>query len=74
MLKPTQDGKVPVLMGLASEDGFPHQGYVNFIDNHLDLNTATLQVHGVFDNAQALEFCPACLPACACRWASRTGP
>ena len=52
MLKPTQDGKVPVLMGLASEDGFPHQGYVNFIDNHLDLNTATLQVHGVFDNSQ----------------------
>jgi RND family efflux transporter MFP subunit len=52
MLKPTQDGKVPVLMGLASEDGFPNQGYVNFIDNHLDLNTATLQVHGMFDNTQ----------------------
>ncbi len=52
MLKPTQDGKVPVLMGVASEDGFPQQGYVNFIDNHLDLNTATLQVHGVFDNTQ----------------------
>ena len=52
MLKPTQDGKVPVLMGLASEEGFPHQGYVNFVDNHLDINTGTLQVRGLFDNSQ----------------------
>ena len=37
-------------MGLADEDGFPHAGTVNFIDNHLDLNTGTLQVRGMFQN------------------------
>ncbi len=50
LVQPTQDNKIPLLMGLAVEDGFPHEGTVNFIDNHLDLNTATLQVHGIFAN------------------------
>ena len=50
LVQPTQDNKIPLLMGLAVEDGFPHVGTVNFIDNHLDLNTATLQVHGIFAN------------------------
>lgn len=42
--------QVPVLMGLADEDGFPHSGMINFVDNRLDVATGTLQVRGVFDN------------------------
>ena len=51
MLKTTQNGQIPVLMGLTNEDGFPHAGTVNFVDNHLDTGTGTLQVRGEFDNA-----------------------
>ncbi len=42
--------EVPVLMGLADEDGFPHRGTINFVDNQLDVSTGTLQVRGTFDN------------------------
>lgn len=49
-LKTTQNGQIPVLMGLTNEDGFPHPGTVNFVDNHLDTGTGTLQVRGEFDN------------------------
>jgi RND family efflux transporter MFP subunit len=42
--------QVPVLMGLADEEGFPHSGMINFVDNRLDVATGTLQVRGVFDN------------------------
>ena len=37
-------------MGLADEEGFPHQGVINFVDNRLDANSGTLQVRGVFSN------------------------
>ena len=30
---------------------FPHAGTVNFVDNHLDTGTGTLQVRGEFENA-----------------------
>jgi membrane fusion protein, multidrug efflux system len=42
--------EVPVRMGLADEEGFPHQGAINFFDNRLDPGTGTLQVRGVFKN------------------------
>jgi RND family efflux transporter MFP subunit len=35
---------------LANETGFPHQGYVDFIDNRLDPNTGTLRARAVFKN------------------------
>jgi RND family efflux transporter MFP subunit len=50
MLKTNQKGQIPVLMGLTNEDGFPHPGTVNFVDNHLDTGTGTLQVRGEFNN------------------------
>jgi multidrug efflux system membrane fusion protein len=43
--------QVPVWIGLADEEGFPHEGKVNFFDNRLDTATGTLQLRGVFDNA-----------------------
>ena len=52
LLKTDQKGQIPVLMGLTNEEGFPHPGIVNFVDNHLDTSTGTLQVRGAFDNAK----------------------
>src|SRR5271166_7160189 len=40
----------PVSLGLATEEGFPHQGTVNFVDNQVNPRTGTLRVRGVFPN------------------------
>lgn len=41
---------VPVYIGLANEKGFPHEGYVDFINNQVTPSTATLQIRAVFKN------------------------
>jgi RND family efflux transporter MFP subunit len=46
--------KTPVFMGLASEEGFPHKGVVNFADNSVDSSTGTLRLRAVFDNPDHL--------------------
>jgi RND family efflux transporter MFP subunit len=40
----------PVALGLATEEGFPHQGKINFMDNQVNPKTGTLRVRGVFPN------------------------
>jgi len=41
----------PVHLGLADEDGaFPHQGYVDFLDNQLDARSGTIRTRAVFAN------------------------
>jgi RND family efflux transporter MFP subunit len=42
--------KWPVALGLATEQGFPHQGTINFEDNQVNPRTGTLRVRGVFPN------------------------
>jgi len=42
--------ELPVSLGLATEEGFPHQGTVNFVDNQVNPKTGTLRVRGVFPN------------------------
>jgi RND family efflux transporter MFP subunit len=44
------EGEIPVWLGLANEDGHPHRGVVNFIDNQVNPRTGTLRVRGVFPN------------------------
>jgi RND family efflux transporter MFP subunit len=39
-----------VSLGLATEEGFPHQGTINFADNQVNAQTGTLRVRGVFPN------------------------
>jgi multidrug efflux system membrane fusion protein len=41
---------IPVLMGLQGEDGFPHKGLVNFIDNQANPATGSIMVRGIFTN------------------------
>lgn len=42
--------KRPVLIGLANEAGFPHEGTVDFVDNRLDPTAGTIRVRAVVSN------------------------
>jgi multidrug efflux system membrane fusion protein len=42
---------VPVYLQLENEKDFPHQGTIDFINNQFDPSTGTLQVRGIFPNA-----------------------
>lgn len=44
----------PVWVGLANEEGYPHQGAVVFVDNELDPATGTVRLRGKLDNRQRL--------------------
>jgi multidrug efflux system membrane fusion protein len=46
-----------VRVGLANEQGYPHQGTVDFVDNHLDPATGTVRARAVLDN-KARVFTP----------------
>jgi RND family efflux transporter MFP subunit len=45
-----RDVELPVLLGLANEEGFPHRGTINFVDNQINPRTGTLRLRGVFVN------------------------
>ncbi|HEV7775889.1 MAG TPA: efflux RND transporter periplasmic adaptor subunit [Luteibacter sp.] len=45
-------GQAPVVaMGLANEDGYPHTGKIDFVDNQLRAGSGTIRLRAVFDNA-----------------------
>ena len=48
------DARMPVLLALADEQGYPHQGVIDFADNRLDPDTGTLRVRAVFPNHDGL--------------------
>jgi multidrug efflux system membrane fusion protein len=39
-----------VFMGLVDEEGYPHQGSLNFVDNRVDPATGTIRARAVFAN------------------------
>lgn len=39
-----------VFMGLVDENGYPHKGRLDFVDNQVDPNTGTIRARAVFDN------------------------
>jgi RND family efflux transporter MFP subunit len=45
-----RDGGYPVCLGLANEEGFSHQGTIDFVDNRVNPKTGTIRVRGVFPN------------------------
>jgi RND family efflux transporter MFP subunit len=47
-----RDGGYPVSLGLANEEGYPHQGTINFVENQLNPKTGTIRARGVFPNKQ----------------------
>jgi membrane fusion protein, multidrug efflux system len=40
----------PVRMGLANEQGYPHEGYMDMVDNQLNPQTGSIRARAVFDN------------------------
>ncbi|MEO8367386.1 MAG: efflux RND transporter periplasmic adaptor subunit [Pseudoxanthomonas sp.] len=50
--RPSENGAgVPVQVGLVGEDGFPHTGVVDFLDNQVDPATGTIRARALLDNA-----------------------
>lgn len=48
-----REGKAAIVqLGLADEEGHPHTGKLDFVDNRLNPATATIRVRAVFDNAK----------------------
>jgi RND family efflux transporter MFP subunit len=42
--------EIPVFLGLANEQGYPHKGIADFAESGVDTGTGTLQLRGVFPN------------------------
>lgn len=56
-LDPDQIGdkevEIPLHLGLADEEDFPHEGLYDFSESGVDPETGTLQLRGIFDNPGA---------------------
>jgi RND family efflux transporter MFP subunit len=44
----------PVYLRLSDEEGFPHRGHMDFVDNMLDPNTGTMTGRAIFSNSDRL--------------------
>lgn len=49
-------GKAPVQAALSGEDGFPHEGLLDFTDSAVSASTGTLQLRAVFENTDLAMF------------------
>lgn len=49
-----RDKRITVKIGLADEDGFSREGYIDFVDNQLDHGTGTLRLRAVVPNKNYL--------------------
>ena len=47
----SENSTMPVYMGLVDEQGYPHEGRLNFLDNQVDAHSGTIRARAVFDNA-----------------------
>lgn len=45
---------IVVKVGLANEEGFPHEGRLEFVDNQLDTRAGSVRMRAVFDNKDEL--------------------
>jgi multidrug efflux system membrane fusion protein len=50
----SRDSPNPVQVGLANEEGFPHSGTVDFVDNQLNPQTGTIRARAVLQNKDGL--------------------
>ena len=44
--------EIPLYLGLANEEGYPHEGRYDYADSAVDPETGTLQLRGTFENSQ----------------------
>ncbi|MBO1748457.1 efflux RND transporter periplasmic adaptor subunit [Stenotrophomonas indicatrix] len=52
-----RDSELPVKIGLSGEEGYPHSGKVDFLDNQVTRSTGTIRVRALLDNADR-QFTP----------------
>jgi multidrug efflux system membrane fusion protein len=45
-----RDVQIPVEMRLVDEEGFPHKGFVDYVEPRIDASTGTVRARGVFPN------------------------
>ncbi len=50
-LKNYKQADIPVFLGLSIEEDYPHRGRIDFAENRLNSSTGTLNVRGIFENA-----------------------
>jgi RND family efflux transporter MFP subunit len=48
VVEPPQEA--PVYLGLANEEGWPHEGHLDYIDNTVNTSTGTIQIRALFPN------------------------
>lgn len=46
--------RIAIRLGLSNEEGFPHPGTLDFVNNRTDPNTGNTRVRGTFDNNSGL--------------------
>ena len=46
----TELNKIPLSIGLMNEEGFPHEGHLNYVSPEIDASTGTILVRGLFNN------------------------
>lgn len=49
-------GKEPVYVGLNNEEGYPHEGVLDFTDNDISASTGTIALRAVFENKDRALF------------------
>jgi RND family efflux transporter MFP subunit len=50
---PASRANIPLFLGLANEEGYPHKGELDFAESGVDPGTGTLQLRGTFPNPGA---------------------
>jgi RND family efflux transporter MFP subunit len=50
----SRDAPNVIYLGLSNEEGYPHQGHMDFVDNRLNPATASIRGRAVFDNKDGL--------------------
>jgi RND family efflux transporter MFP subunit len=50
-VKSARDVKIQIRLGLINESGYPHVGYIDFVNNTTDGATGNTQLRGTFENA-----------------------
>ncbi len=50
--QPVSELGIPVYLGLADEEGFPHEGVYDFVESEINTNTGTIELRAVFANSE----------------------
>ncbi len=50
----SRDDRNPVYLSLIDEDGYPHKGHMDFVDNRIDPNTGTMRARAIFANEDGI--------------------